>query len=190
MPHASSSTGRPERDVTQSRTTSAPASRAALAISSTGWQTPVDVSAWTNDTTFGFVVAIASDIAFASRVLPHSTSTVVTTAPARRATSAMRTPNTPLIPTTTVSPGSSRFTKAASMPALPVAEIGSVIAFTVPKQVRRPSLTRSSRAMNSGSRWPSSGRLIASRTAGCALEGPGPRSRRSGNGFRIDMAAD
>ena len=39
----------------------------------------------------------------------------------------MRVPNTPFWQTTAVSPGSSRFTKVASMPALPVPLTGKVI---------------------------------------------------------------
>ena len=38
----------------------------------------------------------------------------------------MRSPNTPLTPTTTTSPGSTTLTNAASMPAEPVPLIGSV----------------------------------------------------------------
>ena len=60
---------------------------------------------------------------------PHGASTRTTSAPHRRATSHIRSPNTPLTPTITVSPGSSRLTKHASMPAEPVPEIGSVSAF-------------------------------------------------------------
>ena len=45
MPHPSICTSIPESDVTQSRTTRAPASRAIRATSGTGWTTPVEVSA-------------------------------------------------------------------------------------------------------------------------------------------------
>ena len=58
MPQASRSTGIPASEVTQSSTTSAPASRAARAIASTGWHTPVEVSACTNATNRGRTLAI------------------------------------------------------------------------------------------------------------------------------------
>ena len=43
----------------------------------------------------------------------------------------MRTPNRPLTPQTTRSPGSTKFATIASMPALPVPETGSVAMFSV-----------------------------------------------------------
>ena len=48
----------------------------------------------------------------------------------------MRTPNRPLTPHTTRSPGSTKFATIASMPALPVPEIGSVARFSVPNASR------------------------------------------------------
>jgi hypothetical protein len=47
-------------------------------------------------------------------------------APQRLTFSFMRTPNTPLMQTTTVSPGCTRLTKQASMPTEPGPEIGIV----------------------------------------------------------------
>jgi hypothetical protein len=43
----------------------------------------------------------------------------------------MRSPNTPLTPTTTTSPGATTLQSVASMPADPVAETGKVRAFSV-----------------------------------------------------------
>ena len=50
---------------------------------------------------------------------PHSASTRTTSAPWRSATSHMRSPNTPLTPMTTGSPGRTKLTKDASMPGRP-----------------------------------------------------------------------
>ena len=47
------------------------------------------------------------------------------------------------------------------MPPEPVVDSGSVRAFSVPHRVRSPAQTSSISAMNSGSRWPSSGRVSA-----------------------------
>ena len=69
----------------------------------------------------------------------------------------MRCPNSPLTATTTTSPGPTVLTKAASMPAEPVADSGSVRRFVVPKTVRSRSDVSSSTCRNSGSRCPSSG---------------------------------
>ena len=57
---------------------------------------------------------------------------LTTSAPSRSATSHIRSPKTPLTPTTTTSPGRTTFTKEASMPAEPVPLIGSVRALSVP----------------------------------------------------------
>ncbi|MGC3968992.1 MAG: hypothetical protein QM775_16965 [Pirellulales bacterium] len=57
-------------------------------------------------------------------------------APAREATSTIRSPNTPLTQTIIESPGSIRLTTVLSMPADPVALIAIVIGFCVRKSVR------------------------------------------------------
>ena len=94
------------------------------------FSTPVDVSACTTATTRACGCSrCASSRRCGSSGSPHSASTRTTSAPQRRATSHMRSPNTPLTPTIAVSPGSSRLTKHASMPAEPVPLIGSVSAF-------------------------------------------------------------
>jgi hypothetical protein len=91
----------------------------------------------------------------------------------------MRSPNTPLTPTTTTSPGPTVLTNTASIPAEPVPEMGSVIGFAVRKTARSRSHVSSRRATNSGSRWPSIGRPRASTASGYGLQGPGPISTRS-----------
>ena len=92
-------------------------------------RTPVEVSACTT-------AMIAGDGWAASRRSgsigsPHAASTRTTSAPRRAATSHIRSPKTPLTPTTTGSPGRTKFTNDASMPADPVPLTGSVSAFDV-----------------------------------------------------------
>ena len=91
----------------------------------------------------------------------------------------MRSPNTPFTPTMAVSPGSSRLTKHASMPADPVPLIGTVSAFFVRNTLRRRSIVSSSSARNSGSRCPRTGRVSAATASGYGFDGPGPSKRRS-----------
>src|SRR5437879_6094344 len=95
----------------------------------------------------------------------------------------MRSPKTPLTPTTTTSPSCTTLTNAASIPADPVPLIGSVSALVVRKTARRRSQVSSSTDKNSGSRWPSIGRVIASTTSGYGLHGPGPINTRSDSGI-------
>ena len=82
----------------------------------------------------------------------HGFSTRTTSAPQRPATSHMRSPKTPFTPMTTASPGLTKFTNAASIPAEPVALIGKVNAFDVCQTARSRSEVSSSSAMKSGSR--------------------------------------
>src|SRR6266511_5519002 len=110
---------------------------------------------------------------------PHSSSTRTTSAPQRIATSHLRLPKTPLTATTAMSPGSSRLTKHASMPAEPVPLIGSVSALRVRNTVRSRAIVSSSSARNSGSMCPSNGRASAAVASGYGFDGPGPRRSRS-----------
>jgi hypothetical protein len=64
----------------------------------------------------------------------------------------MRSPNTPLTHTSTGSPGSTRLTKAASMPAMPVPGAQNVQALPVPMTVRSNSAVSSMSRTYSGSR--------------------------------------
>src|SRR5581483_9037230 len=77
------------------------------------------------------------------------------------------------------SPGSSRLARHASIPAEPVPLTGRVRRLRVPKTVRSRCAVSATRARNSGSRCPSTGRLNASTASGYGLDGPGPRSNRS-----------
>ena len=150
------------------------------------FSTPVEVSACTTASARAWgAAAWASSSRWGSIAVPHSASTRTTVAPARRATSHIRSPNTPLTPTITVSSGSTRLTKHASMPADPVPEIGKVSALLVPNTARSRSQVSSRIVKNSGSRWPSSGCVNAATTSGYGLDGPGPMSKRSGS----DIAA-
>ena len=110
---------------------SAPASWAILAISSTGCQAPVEVSAWTIPTTLGPTRWIAALTSSGSKTSPYGRSIAVTSAPARSATSSIRPPKTPLTQTSILSPGSIRLTTTASIPAEPVPETASVSRFLV-----------------------------------------------------------
>ena len=101
-----------------------------------------------------------------SRGSPHGASTRTTSAPRRPATSHMRSPNRPFTPTTTTSPGRTKLTNAASMPADPVPLTGKVSALAVSKTRRSRSQVSSSSARNSGSRCPRSGRARAEVTSG------------------------
>jgi hypothetical protein len=142
---------------------------------------PVDVSAWTTAMIRGW--GCAASRRSGSTGWPHGNSTATTSAPQRAATSHMRAPNTPLTPTTTGSPGRTRLTNAASMPADPVPEIGSVIGLAVRNTVRSRSHVSSRMATNAGSRCPSIGRASASTASGYGLQGPGPIRTRSTSGM-------
>ena len=66
--------------------------------------------------------------------------------------SAMRVPKTPFTQTSTVSPSSMRFTRQASMPALPVPDTGKVSSLSVWNSQRSMALLSSMILKNSGSR--------------------------------------
>src|SRR4051794_11556426 len=91
----------PPSEVTQSTTNRA--SPLASPMQATSLRTPVEVSAWT--TAITAAPGWASITASGSSGRPHGASTRTTSAPWRRATSHMRSPNSPLTPTTTTSPG-------------------------------------------------------------------------------------
>ena len=150
-------TGQPPNDVTASNNNSAPASWTILEISSIGVNAPVEVSACTIATSLGLELFSASTICSGSMMQPHSASTFVTLAPQRSATSAIRAPNTPLIPTTTSSPGSIKFTKQNSIPALPVPLTGKVISFFVINISRNIAFMSSIMPINDGSKCPTNG---------------------------------
>ena len=156
------STSMPPRLVTQS--TSSSASPLAAPNGAMSVLTPVDVSAWTTAISLG--AGWASRRRSGSTGWPQGTSTRTTSAPQRAATSHMRAPKTPLTPITTGSPGSTTFTNAASMPAEPVPEIGSVMALEVRKTVRSRAQVSSRMSTNAGSRCPSIGRANASTASG------------------------
>ena len=146
------------------------------------FSTPVDVSACTtaSSTRAADAAACASSSRCGSIARPHGSSTRTTSAPQRRATSHMRSPNTPFTPMIAVSPGSSRLTKHASIPAEPVPLIGSVSAFAVWNTARSRSAISSSTTRKSGSRWPRTGRWNASITSGYGFDGPGPEQQPIG----------
>jgi hypothetical protein len=93
----------------------------------TSLRTPVDVSACTTAMMVGS--GWAERRASGSIALPQGASTRTTCAPRRSATSHIRSPKTPFTPITTGSPGCTKFTKEASMPAEPVPLSGRVKGF-------------------------------------------------------------
>ncbi len=143
-----------------------------------GCDTPVDVSACTIEKTLASGFASSAARTSSGRMTwPHSDSTRTTSAPARDATSDIRPPKTPLTPTIAISPGSSTFTKAASMPALPVPETANVIRF-----LRREDLAQALRQLvedreeRSGPEIPTSGRLSACKDLGDCVGRAGARA--------------
>ena len=108
-----------------------------------------------------------------------------TSAPQRRATSHMRSPNTPLAPTID---GVARFDQVdeARLHARPsrCRSPGTSARSSVRKTVRRRAIVSSMIAMNSGSMCPSIGRPSAATASGYGFDGPGPSSRRSVMGMR------
>jgi hypothetical protein len=78
----------------------------------------------------------------------------------------MRCPNSPLMQINTLSPGSMKFTKAVSMPALPVPEMGMVSSLAVPNTCCSICLVAFMIPRNSGSRWPMVGIEKARSTLG------------------------
>jgi hypothetical protein len=122
-------------------------------------------------------------------VHPSGAVTRTTRAPWRSAMSASRAPKKPATPTTTVSPGSSRFANPASIAVVPVAGRAMTSPVGIRHAVRSIATTWSRIAWKSGSRWPSIGRRIAASTAGSTSDGPGPQSSRAGGSsvVGIDM---
>ena len=116
--------------VTVSTSSIAPASWTACEISGIDCRAPVEVSAITMPTTFGPVASAALRWS-GVKTSPQGRSTLVTFAPARSATSAIREPNMPLTQTTIESPGSIRLTTVVSIPAEPVPLMVIVIWFFV-----------------------------------------------------------
>src|SRR5437870_4868624 len=93
-------------------------------MSSSGCNTPVEVSPWTSATSLVRPPCNAASIASGSMTRPHSAFTGTTSAPQRSAISINSRPKRPHSPTTTRSPGSTSETIAASRPARPVPDQG------------------------------------------------------------------
>jgi hypothetical protein len=87
----------------------------------------------------------------------HSFSSFVTVAPIRPASSAMRFPKYPALHTTSLSPGSSRLPRTASIPDMPVPDTASVALLSVRKTPRSSPVVSSIIWISAGSRWPSAG---------------------------------
>ncbi|SSC07716.1 hypothetical protein BTURTLESOX_1459 [bacterium endosymbiont of Bathymodiolus sp. 5 South] len=138
---------------------------------------PVEVSACTNAKIFASVLSFkACSTLSKETAVPQSSSTTTATPPKRVMFSCIRIPNTPLIQTTTLSPGSTKLAKQVSIPAEPGADTGMVNSFSVLKMDFKPSLVSFIMPTKAGSRCPIVGRAIADRMRGCTSLGPGPIS--------------
>src|SRR5213592_3685360 len=152
-------------------------------MSSSGCNTPVEVSPWTSATSLVRPPCNAASIASGSMTRPHSAFTGTTSAPQRSAISISSRPKRPHSPTTTRSPGSTSETIAASRPARPVPDTGNARSFRVWNAKRQRAMTSFMIAVNSGSNCPRRGAAIALSTRGSAVLGPGPsRMRGPGTG--------
>ena len=139
--------------------------------------TPVEVSACTIETTLVSGCSFKVSLNFSgSTGSPQGSSTRTSSPPMRLTFSAIRIPKTPFAQTTTLSPGSTRFTKALSIAADPGADNGSVYVFSVRKTLRICFLISSINRLNSGSKCPIVGFDIDAKILGCTSEGPGPIS--------------
>ena len=186
MPQPSTSNSIPPREVTAStmlrQSYFLASSQSALA----SLRTPVDVSACTKARILISGLALrVSSTTLRSVCSPHVLLTVIASPPQRSTFSTMRLPNTPLIHTSTLSPGSTRLTKHASIPAEPGAEIGIVSAFSVLNAYCKSCLVWSINSMNNGSRWPKVGLAMAFKILGLTSDGPGPIKVRSG-GIKVE----
>ena len=112
-------------------------------------------------------------------IWPRSADSSTTSAPIRWAKSFSREPKKPHLVLSTLSPGSTRFMKPASIAEFPEEDRQIVSPCPWRQRARSPS-TRSSRmSQKSGSRWPFIGSCIAANTSGWTLDGPGPHNSRS-----------
>src|SRR5262245_7286187 len=178
-PHAVASTGCAPSDVTASTIVIAPRADARAHMSLTGFSTPVDVSAWTIVTRSAPPASAWSSRA-GSHARPQSLSTRVTVGPYPCSIGASRCAKYPFTTDVARVPGRVRFAMAASMPDVPVPETANENASgpalkATPRRARMSSRI----AIISGSRWLSTGALIASMTRGATGLGPGPRRSRS-----------
>ena len=117
-------------------------------------------------TTFGCTFLTTSAISAVEKISPNGRSMIVTCAPARPATSAMRPPKTPLTQTTILSPGSIKLTTHVSIPALPVPLTASVSSLVVRKTCRSIACISVMICKKYGSRCPTVGAASAAQTRG------------------------
>mmetsp|Transcript_13474 Transcript_13474/g.32544 ORF Transcript_13474/g.32544 Transcript_13474/m.32544 type:complete len:256 (+) Transcript_13474:777-1544(+) len=178
--HSSKYNGTPQMDVTVSSISKHPTSWHAAPIPSMGWHAPADVSAWQIHITFGLCSASAALISSSVKTSPYSFLMDTTSFVYLPCMSKARSPKYPLIQIRCLSPCSVKFAMAASQAAEPVPETGIVNSFSVCQTYRKSFFVSSMICRNSGSMWPTCGRLIAAWTRGCAFCGPGPSNNRVG----------
>ena len=170
--------GWPPSDVAQSRSSSASCSRQAAPSPSRGCATPVELSPCTTASALQ-PPSIAATSRPGSSARPNSPSTRTTSAPARASASAIRSPNMPATPQTTRSPGSTKFTIAASIPALLEPVSGSVARPCVANVSRRRTWVSSMIAVKAGSMGPGGTSHRRARTLSGRGLGPAPSSSGS-----------
>ena len=103
-----------------STSSSVPVSRQRSPSPASDWCTPVDDSPWQRNRTAGLCSRRDAAISSLVKVLPASHLSSTALAPKRELMSSTRWPQMPALPTTIVSPGSSRFVMQASIPPWPV----------------------------------------------------------------------
>ena len=130
-PHASAYMGTPPREQTVSTKRRVPISRHSSATPARDWCTPVDDSPWHRKSRAGLCCFSAAASVSSEKVVPARASSETAFAPYRDAMSTTRAPQMPLLPTSTVSPGSPRLEMHASMPACPVPDISRTLSLVV-----------------------------------------------------------
>ena len=162
----------PPRLETASQTSTAPVGAVCLAIASTSWTTPVEVSDWVTKTAAVSAASAAAPIRAGSSRSPHSWATCTGSIPYARTSLSQRSPKLPADATTTRSPGESRLATADSIAAVPEPVKRSTSCSVANRRLRAASVSPRS-ARKSGLRWWCSGAASAATTSGGIGVGPG-----------------
>ncbi len=151
-PQASVASSTPPRLDTASTTSTAPVGAVSRAMRSMSWTTPVEVSDWVTNTAAVSPSAAAAPIRAGSSRSPHACSTCTGSIPYARTSLSQRSPKLPAEPTTTRSPGDSRFATADSIAAVPE-PVKSRTSCSVANRRLRAAIVSPRRARKSGLRW-------------------------------------
>ena len=187
-PASSSDSSTPPSDVTQSTSSSASCSAHAAAKPSSGWRTPVDVSAWTTNRAANGSRA-ASRSASVGIARPHGASTRVTSAPRRVERVGHPLAEQAVNPADDAVAGGDQVVDQR-LHARAAGARDRERDLVVGAERRRAACraTSSISSPNAGSRWPIVGRASASRTRGATGLGPAPSSSRSGRSVMASPA--